>query len=146
MDSFPLTIRPGVAAVVFNAENEILLHLRKVGGGWAPPSGSMEPGETVAQALSRELLEETGLEVRIGRLVAVYSDPAFQIVHYPDGRRVHFVTTLFRCRVKRGTMKGSEEGTEWGWFPSERLPSNLLPYARVWLADALTDSPRPLVK
>lgn len=146
MDGCPLTIRPGVAAVILNSENEILLHLRPIGGGWAPPSGSMEPGETIVGALQRELVEETGLEVRVENLVAVYSDPAIQVVHYPDGRHIHFVTALFRCRVKKGNLKGSAEGVKWAWFPGNRMPENLLPYARVWIADALAENPRTLVK
>jgi 8-oxo-dGTP pyrophosphatase MutT (NUDIX family) len=146
MDNYPLSIRPGVAAVILNSENEVLLHLRRVGGAWAPPSGSMEPGETVLKALKRELLEETGLEVRVEHLVAVYSDPDIQIVHYPDGRHIHFVTTLFLCRVKKGNLKGCSEGMEWGWFPPDQLPENLLPYARIWIADAVAEHPATLVK
>ncbi len=146
MEKYPLIIRPGVAAIILNAEDEILLHLRKVGGGWAPPSGTMEPGETILAALKREILEETNLEVRIENLVAVYSDPAIQIVNYPDGRIVHFITTLFFCRVKKGELKGSSEGTEWKWFAPDRLPENLLPYAQVWINDTLEDNPQTLVK
>ena len=145
MENYPLIIRPGIAAVILNSENEILLHLRSVGDGWAPPSGTMEPGETILSALKREVLEETCLEVRVENLVAVYSDPAIQIVNYPDGRKVHFVTTLFFCRVKKGELKGSSEGVEWKWFPLNRLPENLLPYAQVWINDALEDNPQTKV-
>lgn len=89
-----LTIRPGVAGVVRDAQDRILLHRRRVGGGWAPPSGSLEAGEGLHAGLRRELREETGLEVDIERLVGIYSDPAFQIVHYPDGSVIQFVTCL----------------------------------------------------
>ena len=87
--------RPGVAAVVRDSRGSVLLHWRRVGDGWAPPSGAVEPGERILEALHRELREETGLELEDERLVAVYSDPAFQVVSYPDGRNVHFVTCLF---------------------------------------------------
>src|SRR5574338_261268 len=73
-----LQIRPGVAAIVRDAAGRVLLHRRRVGGGWAPPSGAVEPGETVAAALHRELSEETALAVADARLVAIYSDPAYQ--------------------------------------------------------------------
>ena len=106
----------------------------------------MEPGETILSALKREILEETNLEVRIENLVAVYSDPAIQIVDYPDGRRVHFITTLFFCRVKKGELKGSSEGVEWKWFATGQLPENLLPYAQVWINDALEENPQTKVK
>jgi ADP-ribose pyrophosphatase YjhB (NUDIX family) len=114
----------------------LLLHRRRVGGGWAPISGHVEPGETLTEALHREILEETGLTVAVERLVSLNSDPAFQIVSYPDGGRVQFVTALFACRVAGGILRGSDEGTEWGWFAPSDLPEPLLPYARVWLVDA----------
>lgn len=133
-------IRPGVGMVLFDAAGQLLLHERRAGGGWAPPSGAVEPGETVIQALHRELAEETALTATVERVVGVYSDPAYQVVHYPDGRSLHFVTTLFVCRVTGGTLAGSDEGLAWGWFQPDALPPNLTVYARVWLADALTDS------
>ena len=133
----PLTVRPGVAAVVRDRHGRVLLHSRRVADGWAPPSGAVEPGEDVLAAIARELLEETGLGVTVARLVGVYSDPAYQVVRYPDGRVVHFVTCLFDTWVASGTLNGSDEGLAWEWFAPDALPPDLLPYARVWLADAL---------
>lgn len=136
----PITdIRPGIAALIYDAEGRVLLHRRRVGGGWAPVSGHVEQGESVAEALHREVREETALTVRVERFVSLNSDPSVQVVAYPDGRRVQFVTALFACRVTGGVLSGSDEGTEWGWFAPNDLPKPLLPYARVWLADALVD-------
>lgn len=85
----------------------------------------------------REVREETALAVRVGALVGVYSDPATQVVRYPDGRAVHFVTALFECRVVGGTLRGDgREGTAWAWFEAGAWPPGLLPYAEVWLRDA----------
>lgn len=137
MENTDLTIRPGVAAVILNDQGQVLLHRRRVEEGWAPPSGAVEPGEDVLTALHRELREETGLAVAVERLVGVYSDPTYQIVHYPDGRTVHFVTCLFLCRYQNGELQGSDEGLAWEWFRPEALPPDLLPYAAVWLRDAL---------
>ena len=130
-------IRPGVGMVLLDADGRLLLHERRVGGGWAPPSGAVEPGETLLQALHRELAEETALTAAVERVVGVYSDPAYQVVAYPDGRVLQFVTTLFVCRVTGGTLVGSSEGLAWDWFHANALPANLTAYARVWLADAL---------
>jgi 8-oxo-dGTP diphosphatase len=140
-DPTPLAIRPGVAAVVRDGRGRVLLHRRRVADGWAPPSGAVEPGEDVRAALVRELAEETALTVEGERLVGVYSDPAYQVVRYPDGRVVHFVTCLFACRAAVGVLRGSDEGLAWGWFAPDALPADLLPYARVWLADALAGEP-----
>jgi ADP-ribose pyrophosphatase YjhB (NUDIX family) len=122
--------------VLRDADGRILLHRRRVGQGWAPPSGAVEPGENLHAALRRELREETALEIADPTLVAVYSDPAFQVVRYPDGRAVHFVTCLFACRVAGGTLAGSDEGLDWGWFAPDAVPDDLTAYARVWLDDA----------
>ena len=97
----------------------------------------MEPGEDVVAALHRELREETALTATVERAVGVYSDPTYMVVAYPDGRVVHFVTTLFLCRAEAGTLAGNDEGLEWSWFPADALPEDLTSYARVWLADAL---------
>jgi 8-oxo-dGTP pyrophosphatase MutT (NUDIX family) len=134
-------IQPAVAAVIFDDAGRLLLHRRRVGGGWAPPSGAVEPGETILAALHREIQEETTLTVAVAGPVGVYSDPAYQVVHYLDGRVIHFVTTLFRCRVVAGTLTGSDEGLAWDWFAPDALPADLTDYARVWLADALDDRP-----
>jgi 8-oxo-dGTP diphosphatase len=140
------SIRPGVAVVLRNAAGRILLHRRRVGGGWAPPSGAVEPGEDIVAALHREILEETALSATVESVVGVYSDPAYMIVAYPDGRVVHFVTTLFRCRVSGGTLAGNDEGLDWGWFAPEALPDDLTAYARVWLGDALGGSGQVVVR
>lgn len=132
-----MSIRPGIGAVVRDQADRVLLHWRPVGRGWAPISGGVEAGEDVVTALHREVHEETGLKIRVERLVGVYSDPGLQIIEYPDGRTVHFVTCLFACRNAIGHLRGSEEGLAWAWFAPDELPSGLLPYAEVWLRDAL---------
>ena len=131
-----LTVQPGVAGIVFDARHRVLLHRRHVGNGWAPPSGRVEPRESVEDALRRELVEETGLEVAIDRIVGVYSEPTTQIVRYPDDREVHYVTTVVACHVLRGNLSASLEGADWGWWPLDALPEPMLDYARLWIRAA----------
>lgn len=141
-----LQARPGVAAILRDSTGAVLLHRRRVGDGWAPPSGAVEPGESLLDALRRELREETALEVGVERLIGIYSDPAYQIVRYPNGQEIHFVTCLFACRPREGELRGSDEGLEWRWFPSDALPSGLLPYAKIWLADGQVNADTVLVR
>ncbi len=145
-ETVEVDIRPGIAAILLDDNGRLLLHRRRVGGGWAPVSGHVEAGETLVGALHREVREETGLEVRIERFVSMNSDPAFQTVTYPDGRRVQFVTALFECRITGGSFHGSSEGLDWEWFAHDALPSPLLPYAEVWLEDARAARPTPIVR
>ena len=56
------------------------------------------------------------------------------------------MTTLFRCRVRAGTLIGSDEGLAWEWFRPDALPADLTSYARVRLADALADRPEVVVR
>jgi hypothetical protein len=66
----------------------------------------------------------------------MYSDPDYQVVTYPGGKRVHFVTCLFEYEVTGGDLHGSEEATAWEWFAPSKLPDELLEYAVVRLSDA----------
>ncbi|HEY8490950.1 MAG TPA: NUDIX domain-containing protein [Dehalococcoidia bacterium] len=142
----PTSIEPGVGAVILDGQGRVLLHRRPEDGHlWAPPSGTMEPGEAVLDCLLREVREETGLDVEVDGLVGLYSDPSFQTVEIPGQGRVQFVTAVFLCRAAGGELRGSDEGSEWRFFPRDALPEDQLPYSRVWLADAFA-APRPFVR
>jgi len=132
-------VEAGVAAVVFDGARRVLLGRRADNGLWGLPSGHVETGETVAEAVRREVREETGLEVAIVRLIGVYSDPASQVFCYPSGPVVQFVTTCFLCTSPaRGEARA--DGTETSavrFFAVNALPPDLLPMHPRWLADAL---------
>jgi len=96
-----MEVRPGVAAIVFDKVGRVLLHWRKIGDAWAPPSGSVEAGERVQSALRREMREETNLEIVVNELVGAYSAPETQIITYPDGAKIHFVTCVFFAMLVR---------------------------------------------
>lgn len=74
-------------------------------GQWALPGGFVEVGETVEQAATREVAEETGLAVEIARLVGVYSDPERD----PRG---HNVSVAFLARVLSGQMQAATDASE----------------------------------
>jgi ADP-ribose pyrophosphatase YjhB (NUDIX family) len=120
--------------------------MRKVASSCIPGVWAVAGPHRVDRWNLRELGEETGLTVDVERLIGVYSDPAYQIVHYPDGRAIQFVTCLFACRLRGGNLQGSEEGTAWGWFSPASLPEDLTPYARVWLRDAISGEAQVVVR
>jgi ADP-ribose pyrophosphatase YjhB (NUDIX family) len=99
----------------------------------------VEIGEAVAEAVVREVLEETGLSVRVDRLVGVYSDPAFQVVRYADGNVVHYVSLFFVCSILDGTLRTCAETLELRFFDPADLPPDVLPLHRIRVQDALAD-------
>lgn len=108
-----------VAADVVVADCGRLLLVRRAfepwKGMWALPGGMVGEGETVEEAAVREVREETGLDVRLGGLVGVFSDPQRD----PRGR---VVSIAYSAVVEGGKMRGSRETTEVKWFPVTELP------------------------
>jgi len=139
-------LRPGVAAVIPNGEGRILLQRRSDNGLWGLPGGSVEIGESVRDAIVREVREETGLSVEVVRLIGVYSDPRVQIVHYPDGNVVHYVSTLFACRIVAGDLRTCEETLALEFFDPADLPDDFLPMHRIRIQDALANSPAAFIR
>lgn len=62
-----------VMGIVRNSEGQVLL-IRSRRRGWEPSGGQVENGENVLTALKREILEESGILVGTGKLVAIYSN------------------------------------------------------------------------
>ena len=141
-----LGIRPTVSAVIFDRRGCLLLQQRSDGGQWGLPGGSMEIGESAAQAVAREVREETGLDVRPRRLIGVYSDPALQVVRYPDGNVWHYVSLCFECTVRGGTLTTCDETLALDYFPLRRLPATLLANHRVRIRDARARRPVAYVR
>jgi ADP-ribose pyrophosphatase YjhB (NUDIX family) len=107
------------ASVLEPRTREVLLVRRVDDGRWAVPGGYMEPGESVTEACAREVLEETGMHVRVGRLVAVYNSPHV-LLEYREGARLQLVVLHFVAEPVGGTPTTSDETIQVGYFsPAE---------------------------
>ncbi len=113
-------VRLGCSAAIFDEQGRILLTRRADNGQWCLPGGRLESGESVTEACEREVLEETGLTVRVTRLVGVYSHPN-QLVVYPDGNKAHIVALHFEAEVVGGELGLSNETTDYGYFTVQEL-------------------------
>jgi 8-oxo-dGTP pyrophosphatase MutT (NUDIX family) len=107
------------------------------GDVWVAPGGAIDPHETPANAVVREVWEETALLVTPVRLLSVYGGPEFEVV-YAIGDRVSYLMTVFECRIIGGYAHADgEETLELGWFSLAELQRLRLPaWARVVLPDA----------
>lgn len=150
----PTELGLSVSALVYRGR-EILLMRRSDNGFWSLPGGFVEIGESVSEAALREVLEETGFTVELGRLVGVYSDPKTQVVDYgrkkkvrqdgtsEDGgeggdRRIHVVNLCFEAQaISQGEPTTPEETLEIGFFDPRALPEPLVPIQRVRIEDGL---------
>jgi ADP-ribose pyrophosphatase YjhB (NUDIX family) len=134
----PQNITPGASAFILDDQARLLLQKRADNGFWCMPGGRMDPGESIAQTCVREVWEETGLHVRIKRLIGVYSDPReFAIATYPDGAMNQLISLSFECEIEGGELTLSHEGTEVGFYPLDALPKPILLTHRVRIDDAL---------
>ena len=80
------TVQFGCSAFVPNESGaKVLLTRRTDNGRWCLPGGRMDPGESAAETCVREVLEETGLQVEVVRLIGLYSSPNV-IIAYADGK------------------------------------------------------------
>jgi len=115
------TLRLGCCAVIFDSDrNRAFLTRREDNGRWCLPGGHVQPGESVTEACQREVLEETGLEVRTTRLVGVYSNVDLLAV-YPDGTKVQVVVLSFEVEVIGGSPRLSPETTDFGYFDLDQM-------------------------
>jgi len=83
-------------------------------GRWGLPGGFCEWKETTEDCCAREAKEETGLDVKVGRLLGVYSRP-------DRDPRGHNVTVLYAARPLRGRPKGGDDAAEARWFTRREL-------------------------
>jgi 8-oxo-dGTP diphosphatase len=93
-------------------------------GAWALPGGFVEYGETTEHAVIREILEETGLHVRIVQLVGVYSDP------HRDPRG-HTVTVAYLVEPIQGILKAGDDACTAKYFNKDELPELSFDHARI---------------
>ncbi len=110
-------MRPFVTDAVIVRDGRIVLIRRNkepFKGKWALPGGFVEAGETAEEACAREAFEETGLQVRVEKLIGVFSGPERD----PRGT----IAGAYLCRVVGGELRGGTDASEAKWFGLEELP------------------------
>jgi len=131
-----LLVVPSVTVICWDPKGRVLLVKDVETKAWLAPGGSIEPGESPADAAVREMWEETGLTVAPVRILGVYGGPEF-VVEYPNGDRTGYVMTVFECRPVTGTPRPDrQEILEIGYFSRDDVAAlPLSRWARVVLPD-----------
>jgi 8-oxo-dGTP pyrophosphatase MutT (NUDIX family) len=124
-----LLLIPGVAAVLRDDQGRVLIQ-RNHHGGWSLPAGAVEPGEAPAQAVVREVYEETGLHVRAERVLGVVGGAGCRVTH-PNGDCVEYVCSVFECKRLSGSLiQSNDETFALQWFRPDQIPTLTLPYPK----------------
>jgi ADP-ribose pyrophosphatase YjhB (NUDIX family) len=146
----PTRVRLTVSAVARRdgGNGEILLIQRADNAHWGLPGGHVEPGESVAQATVREVLEETGFAIEVGRLIGVYSDPEWQTVESSSGECSQFINLCFEARVTAevGPPTTPHETLDTGFFALDALPEPFVPIHVIRIQDAILQEPMARVR
>ena len=122
-----------VGAVVMK-DNKVLLVKRKnppAQGMWALPGGRVHAGESLEEAVEREIREETGIHVQVGPVVHVFD----VIERNDDDLSVHYVIIDYRAEYMSGDLSAGDDALEVGWVSKDEIGER-----------AVNDSTRLLLK
>lgn len=107
------------AGIVLNGNEEVLM-VKTYNAGWVFPGGQVEVGENVIDAVKREIMEETGVDIEVGEVFCISSNTG----KYPGYNGVKEVPTKimldFICRAKGGTPRPSDENSESVYVPKDK--------------------------
>ncbi|MFC9065102.1 NUDIX hydrolase [Streptomyces harbinensis] len=125
-----------VAGVIVDDQGRALLIKRRDNGKWEPPGGVLEAGETIPEALEREVLEETGVKIAApATLTGVYKNMTGLIV-----------SLVFRCQAIDGQPTPGEETSELRWATREEVTALADEAYAVRVTDALDGANPPAVR
>jgi 8-oxo-dGTP pyrophosphatase MutT (NUDIX family) len=126
----------GAAAVILNDEGRILLVKHSYGKlNWELPGGLSEKNESAEETAKREVVEETALEVSVGRLTGIYYEPSNDMHHF-----------VFLCQVTGNQFPqiGSSEILECEYYRIDDLPRPISDFTLQRIREAMNPDPNRL--
>ena len=127
----------GVRAAVLDAEGRVFLVRHAYAPGWHFPGGGVEVGETLAEALAKELREEA--------LIRLTGPAVLHGVFFnrPLSKRDHVAVYVVRAFAVDGVKQPDREIAEAGWFPLDALPEGATAGTRRRLDEIAREAPPP---
>ena len=110
--------------IIYDKEKGILFEKRTDNGMWCVPGGALELGETLEEALRREVKEETSLDIFNPKLFDVKAG-----VHmvYPNKDEVYYTDVVYEINEYKGEIKPDSESKELCWIKIDELPNDIMP-------------------
>lgn len=110
----------GVGGVIIDGDRVVLIKRKyePLAGRWSIPGGTLEVGEGLEEGVARELVEETGLVVRVGPVIEVFD----RILRDEDGRvKYHFVLVDYLCLPVAGSLQAGDDVSDAEWVGFDDL-------------------------
>ncbi|MEU6643395.1 NUDIX domain-containing protein [Saccharomonospora sp. NPDC046836] len=131
------------SAIFRNDTGDLLMIERTDNGLWAIPGGAQDIGETITDAVVREVCEETGIEVEVTGLSGIYTDPR-HVIAYDDGEVRQEFSIDFHARPIGGEVRTSNESRQVHWVPPDKLDDlTIHPSMRLRIQHGLEDRIQP---
>ena len=111
----------GVGAIILRRNRIVMAQRGKepLKGWWSLPGGALETGESLKDAVCREVLEETGLEVRPLGVFEIFERIMRDAADVPE---YHYVLIDFMCRITGGSMRPGDDVCRVEWVARKELP------------------------
>ena len=113
-----------IVCIIYDKEKGLLFEKRTDNGMWCVPGGAIELGESLEEALKREVKEETSLDVFNPKMVDVKAS-----VHliYPNEDEVYYTDVVYVVEEYEGELNPDSESEELVWYPIDNIPDNIMP-------------------
>jgi 8-oxo-dGTP pyrophosphatase MutT (NUDIX family) len=125
----------GVRAVIIDPRDHVFLIKHSYVPGWHLPGGGVEPGETIFEALARELKEEGNIELT--------ARPELRSLHFQSrvSRRDHVALFVVRDFTQSSVPKPGYEIVAHGFFPVDAMPGDTTASTRARIAEVMLGAP-----
>jgi len=126
------------AGGVIVEKNKVLLLLRqnhfRFNDQWTNPGGKIDAGESIEDTVKREIKEECGVEVELGRFLGQYCDR--------ENEELIRIYKSYEAKIISGAPKNMEphKAKEMKWFSLDNLPENLTPYTKEYLKNLKSEN------